>query len=334
MASDDQKTIVGIKDVARIAGVSPATVSRTLAGKRVDAVMRRRVEEAVLATGYRPNMAARRLRSRDTGTIGLIVADIRNPFFTAVARSVEEIAYSKGLRVILCNTDEDPAREEIYLRLMEEERVTGVILSTALDRLTSAAGLASLIPIVLIDRCPPGATQDAVVLDNREAAAMLVNHLSQQGFRRIAGVFGANSATGRERHAGFVEQTAALNIPSIAEFVPHGAAAEESVARLLALPDPPDMVIASNGLLLLSVIRALNASGVDPSRLPRLSGFDNEPWTEVILGGITLIEQPIQQIGAQAMNMLLNRIEQPNAPLQKLMLRGNLIIRNSTSSTS
>ena len=172
------------------------------------------------------------------------------------------------------------------------------------------------------------------MLDNREAAAMLVNHLSQQGFRRIAGVFGANSATGRERHAGFVEQTAALNIPSIAEFVPHGAAAEESVARLLALPDPPDMVIASNGLLLLSVIRALNASGVDPSRLPRLSGFDNEPWTEVILGGITLIEQPIQQIGAQAMNMLLNRIEQPNAPLQKLMLRGNLIIRNSTSSTS
>ena len=118
---------VGIKDVAKAAGVSPATVSRALAGKAIDPEMRSRVEEAVRRTGYLPNLAARRLRSRHSNTIGLIVADIRNPFFTAISRSVEDLAYARGLRVILCNTDENPEKEEMYLRLMEEERVLGAI---------------------------------------------------------------------------------------------------------------------------------------------------------------------------------------------------------------
>ena len=335
MADYDQantpKGHIGIREVARIARVSPATVSRTLAGRSVDPAMRRRVEEAVVATGYRPNMAARRLRSRDTGTVGLVVADIRNPFFTAVARAVEEVAYARGLRVILCNTDEDPDREALYLRLMEEERVTGVILSPARDRVETAHGGPPLVPVVLIDRCPPGAAQDAVVLDNREAAALLVQHLKEQGCRRIAGLFGADSVTGRERRTGVLEQAAALGIEALAELVPHGAAAEESVARFLALSDPPDALIASNGVLLLSVIRALDGAGVDARRSPLLAGFDNEPWTEVVHGGITLIEQPVEQIGAQAMAMLLGRLEQPDAPLRKLLLRGRLLVRASTT---
>lgn len=325
---------VGIKDVARMARVSPATVSRTLAGRSVDPAMRRRVEEAVVATGYRPNMAARRLRSRETGTVGLVVADIRNPFFTAVARAVEEVAYARGLRVILCNTDEDPDREALYLRLMEEERVTGVILSPVRDRVETSHGGPPRVPVVLIDRCPAGASQDAVVLDNREAAALLVQHLKAQGCRRVAGLFGANSVSGRERHAGFVEQAAALGMDALFEFVPHGAAAEASVGRLLALRDPPDALIASNGVLLLSVIRALDSAGGGSGRLPRLAGFDNEPWTEVVHGGITLIEQPVDQIGAQAMAMLLGRIAEPDAPLRKLLLRGELIVRASTAGTS
>ena len=98
-----------------------------LAGKAIDPEMRNRVEEAVRRTGYLPNLAARRLRSRHSNTIGLIVADIRNPFFTAISRSVEDLAYARGLRVILCNTDENPEKEEMYLRLMEEERVLGAI---------------------------------------------------------------------------------------------------------------------------------------------------------------------------------------------------------------
>ena len=120
---------VGIKDVARAAGVSPATVSRALGHGPVSAEVRAKVAEAVRLSGYRPNLSARRLRSQDSQTIGLIVADISNPFFTAVARAVEDAAYQAGLRVILCNTDENPEKEAMYLNLMEEERVTGVIFA-------------------------------------------------------------------------------------------------------------------------------------------------------------------------------------------------------------
>lgn len=137
---------VGIRDVARVAGVSTATVSRALGRGPVSAALREQVEAAVRATGYRPNLSARRLRSKAAQTIGLIVADIRNPFFTAVSRAVEDAAYAAGMRVILCNTDEDPAREAMYLRLMEEERVTGVIFAPTRTTAEEADGEQPVLP--------------------------------------------------------------------------------------------------------------------------------------------------------------------------------------------
>lgn len=123
-----------IKDVAEAAGVSVTTVSRVLSNHGpVRAEVRERVQAAIAQLGYRPNAAARRLRSGDTATIGLIVSDVRNPFFTEVSRAVEDAAYRRGLRVILCNTDENLEKEAMYLRLMAEERVTGVIYSPTHD---------------------------------------------------------------------------------------------------------------------------------------------------------------------------------------------------------
>ena len=320
---------IGIKDVALAAGVSPATVSRTLAGRAVDAEMRKRVEAAVAATGYRPNLAARRLRSRDTGTIGLIVADIRNPFFTAVARAVEDAAYARGLRVILCNTDEDPAREALYLRLMEEERVTGAILAPT--RGGGSASVALDVPAVLIDRSPSGGARDAVVLNNRAAAAMLVDHLVAQGYRRIAGLFGANSTTGRERCDGYGEALARHGLAADAGFVAHGPGITEAAVRaLLDRPVPPDALIASNGVMLLSAVRALNAMNVACPRTLGLAGFDNEPWTEIVAGGLTVIEQPVERIGGEAMTMLMDRIAEPQSPPRQMMLGGGLVVRGST----
>ena len=131
-----------IKDVAEAAGVSPSTVSRVLCNGPVSDKVRKRVEEAMRQLDYRPNLAARRLRSQHTDTIGLIVSDIRNPFFTAVSRAVEDEAYRNGMRVILCNTDENPDKEAMYLRLMQEERVTGVIFA---EMQASNAGLGYLL---------------------------------------------------------------------------------------------------------------------------------------------------------------------------------------------
>lgn len=325
---------VGIKDVARVADVSAATVSRVLAGRNVDPAMRERVLAAVRSTGYRPNLAARRLRSRHTNTIGLIVADIRNPFFTAVSRAIENLAYARGLRVILCNTDEDPAREAMYLQLMQEERVAGVILAPTRDGLARITGAKLPYPIVLIDRASPGIAQDCVVLDNGAMAEMLVEHLHERGFRRIAGLFGASSSTGAERRAGFEAAVRRLGLAAEAIAVPHGdGEVAEVVSALLARPDRPEALLASNGVALLSVVRTLHEHGLSVPGDIALAGFDNEGWMDIvgdgIGGGLSVIEQPVEEIGRSAMTMLIDRFDHPDAAARKVVLAGRLIARGS-----
>jgi LacI family fructose operon transcriptional repressor len=324
-------TPVGIKDVARAAGVSPATVSRALGNGPVSPELRAQVEEAVRATGYRPNLSARRLRSQHSATIGLIVADISNPFFTAVSRAVEDAAYQAGLRVILCNTGENPEKEAMYLQLMEEERVTGVIFAATRGTVERLARHPLSFPIVLIDRAAATGTADAVVLDNRAAGAMLVEHLHGQGYRRIAGIFGNASTTGIERHQGYAESMQRFGLAEDAKFVaPTMAAAEAEVTRWFATGLVPEAVIASNGLFLMGVVRALRQAGKSTPDDLAIAGFDNESWTELVEPGITVIEQPVATIGACAMELLLERLESPDAPARKVVLGGRCVIRGST----
>jgi len=322
---------VGIKDVAQAAGVSPATVSRVLGGGKVSPALRAQVEAAVRATGYRPNLSARRLRSRDSQTVGLIVADISNPFFTAVARAVEDAAYQAGLRVILCNTDENPRKEEIYLQLMEEERVTGVIFAptrATADRLASAR---PVFPIVLVDRAAQTSAHDAVVLDNAAAAAALVEHLHEAGYRRIAGLFGNASTTGIERHDGYAAAMRCFGLAPAARFVaPSIAAAQAEITGWLAERQPPAALIASNGLLLMGVVRAMRLAGKSMPEDLAVAGFDNESWTELVGPGLTVIEQPVAEIGRIAMRLLLERLATPDAPVRKVVLAGRCVARGST----
>lgn len=325
-----------VKDVARAAGVSPATVSRALGKGPISEALRAQVLEAVRATGYRPNLAARRLRSRDSGTIGLILADIGNPFFTGVARAVEEAAYQAGLRVILCNTDEEPAREAIYLRLMQEERVTGLILAPTRTTAERLATQSPEVPTVLVDRAGPPGRFDSVLLDNEAASAALVDHLVAQGHRRIAGLFGQTSFTGIERAAGYRAAMARHGLPARERFVlPQVEAAEAGFAALLAEGPAadaiPEAIIVSNSLLLMGLLRAVRAAGL---RIPddiALAGFDNEPWTDLVEPGLTVIEQPLEAIGRTAMALLFERLRTPAAPVRKVMLSGRCVLRGSTA---
>lgn len=320
---------VGIRDVARVAGVSPATVSRVLSGKTVDPAMHEAVLKAVETTGYRPNLAARRLRSRHTNTIGLIVADIRNPFFTAVSRAIEDVANRQGMRIILCNTDEDPAKEDAYLGLMEEERVAGVILAPA--RSTQKHPPRDF-PTVLIDRTIPGEAYDCVVLDNYAMTDTLAQHLSENGHRRISGLFGAESNTGQERRRGFEDAATRLGLNATSHGVPHAdGEAAQVLHEVLASPDRPDAIIASNGVMLLAVLRELRELGLKVPRDLALAGFDNNDWMEFVGDGLTVIEQPVEDIGRTAMTMLSDRIANPDAPARKLILQGRLIARGSSA---
>ena len=324
--------MTGIKDVARAAGVSPATVSRALGKGPISEALRAQVLEAVRATGYRPNLAARRLRSQDSGTIGLILADIGNPFFTGVAKAVEEAAYQAGLRVILCNTDEAPAREAIYLRLMQEERVTGLILAPTRTTAERLATQPLEVPTVLIDRAGPPGRFDCVLLDNEAASAALVDHLVAQGHRRIAGLFGQTSGTGIERAAGYRAAMARHGLPAHDRFVlPQAEAAAAGFAALLAEGPAPEAIIVSNSLLLMGLLRAVRAAGL---RIPQdiaLAGFDNEPWTGLVEPGLTVIEQPLAEIGRMAMALLFERLRAPTTPVRKVMLSGRCVVRGSSA---
>jgi len=322
---------VGIKDVARVADVSAATVSRVLSGRVVDLEMQKRVLAAVAQTGYRPNLAARRLRSRHSNTIGLVVADIRNPFFTAVSRSVEDIAYARGLRVILCNTDENPAKEAMYLQLMQEERVTGVILAPTRSGVEQAARQQFDFPVVLIDRTIPGAAQDSVVLDNEAMAALLVQQLHAAGHRRIAGFFGASSTTGGERSAGYVKAMGDLGLVPESIPVAHGEGeAERALTDLLSKPGHATALIASNGVMLTAILRAVHALGLSVPRDVALAGFDNEPWMDLVGGGLTVIEQPVEEIGRIAMAMLSERLDHPDGAPRKVVIGGRCLVRGSS----
>lgn len=321
-----------IKDVAALAGVSVATVSRVLGNGPVSDRLKQRVEQAVAELGYRPNLSARRLRSQHSETVGLIVSDIRNPFFTAVSRAVEDAAYRAGMRVILCNADEDPEKEAMYLRLMQEERVSGVIFSptgvTARRFRPERCGF----PVVMIDRAGPSGVTDSVVLDNHQAATRLTEHLITQGYRRIVGLFGSASTTGTERCDGYRDTMTRCGLVAEPRFVPPTSeAAAAAVAGWLAGDPLPDALIASNGLLLLGAVGALRQAGLSTPKDLALAGFDNDVWTGLVGDGLTVIEQPVYDIGAMAMELLLSRLQSPELARRKLVLNGVLKVRGSTA---
>ncbi|MDS4021071.1 MAG: LacI family DNA-binding transcriptional regulator [Candidatus Competibacter sp.] len=322
-----------IKDVAKQAGVSVASVSRVLAGHAgVSESTRQRVLEAVQALDYRPDLAARRLRSRRTDTIGLIVSDIRNPFFTEVSRAVEDMAYQNRMRVILCNADEDPDKEALYLDLMRDENVSGVILSPTLPTLARFRPRDYSFPVVLVDRCDRDTAADAVVLDNVDSAYRLTSHLIEQGHRRIAFIYGATSATGRQRHEGYVTAMATHGLETLATAMPATIdAARAAAAEWVNRRPLPDALAGSNGLILLGLTEALREAHLRFPEQIALAGFDDLPWTRLVEPGVTVIAQPTYDIGQAAIELLLQRIAHPAQSVRRVVLRGELRERGSSA---
>ncbi|HDS1510666.1 LacI family DNA-binding transcriptional regulator [Stenotrophomonas maltophilia] len=323
---------ISINDVARVAGVSKSTVSRVLGGGPVSEAVRGRVEAAIRQTGYHPNLQARRLRARHTGIIGLIVADIRNPFFTALIRAVEEVAYREGLRVTLCNTDEDPEREALYLQLMHEERISGLIFAPTRTTVGRLERLVLDYPTVLVDRAAPGGSIDSVVLDNPAAMVGLVEHLVARGYRRIGGLFGSTSTTAAERRDGYLAAMRTHGLqPDYREVEPTAEAAIATVEQWLAGPSRPEALVASNSLLLMGALKAARSAGLAIPDALALAGFDNERWTELVEPGITVIEQPVEEMGRAAMSLLLERLRAPELPVRRLVMTGRCVVRGSTA---
>jgi LacI family fructose operon transcriptional repressor len=328
--------MVSIKDVAEAAGVSTATVSRVLSnGLHVRPEVRERVLAEVERLGYRPNLVARNLRSQQSNMIGLIVSDIRNPFFTSISRAVEDIAYEQGFSVFLCNTDENSEKETIYLNLMQDANVAGIIFSPTRQTIANFNTVHLPFPAVIVDRSITGGDVDAVLLDNADAGYRLTIHLIENGYRRIAALCGETSTTGRERQAGYEKALRVHDLGPAAELVkyvqPKIEAGHAAALRMLDASQPPDAFFTTNSLLGAGALQAIRERNLTIPDDIALVTFDETTWASLVQPAITLIAQPTYEIGKTAAELLIQRVADPSRATRQVILKGQLLVRGSSA---
>jgi LacI family transcriptional regulator len=327
-----------IRDVARLSGVSPMTVSRVINdSERVSPGTRKRVEDAITELGYVPSRLARGLSRQRTGTLAVIVPDVANPFFTAVVRAAEEVARRADYHVILCDTRADLSVERDVIEELIAHRVEGIVIAPVSDR--SATHLRRLaafgVPFVLIDRTIPGVDSDVVLGDSSGGARQLVDHLVSLGHRRIGFIVESDDvSTARDRRKGY---EAALNAAGIAfdpALVAHAApdpsGGSAGMARLLALEERPTAVFTVNNLVALGAIEAVRAAGLEVPDDVALVCFDDIEYASRLYPFLTAMEQPAQTFGTLGTQLLLERIEGRGPERRhEVVLPGEFIIRKS-----
>lgn len=325
-----------IVDVARAAGVSTATVSRVLNNQpQVDPRLAATVRKAAKELGYRPSRVARSLRTRQSRVWELIISDIRNPFFTDMIRGVEGVAYAAGYSLILCNAEQDAAKEASYLELAIAENVSGLILTPS-GPATDLAPLAdSGIPVVLADRLLGTHTADSVVVDNAAGAWQAVSHLAVNGYQRIACITGPlSTTTGAERYTGYCKalEDGGLRLDeSLVRFADYLETGGRIAMRDLLEPDErPDAVFVANNLM---TIGALHAIAEADLRIPEdiaLIGFDDMSWTTLLRPPLTTVAQPTYDLGVETGRLLRSRLDGYTGAARRVTLTPELRVRGSS----
>lgn len=325
-----------ISDVATRAGVSTATVSRALNGKAtVDPDLAARVLAAAQELGYRPNGPARNLRKQETAVLALIISDVENPFFTAIARGVEDVAHEAGYSLVLCNSDDTPAKEREYVDVALQERVAGVLLSPTGNADTAELLARHSTPVVAVDRPLPGSASDTVLVDNRLAAKHATLHLAGQGYGRIGCLTGPSGVpTADDRLAGYRDGLRAAKLPSSTALVRRSRFKAEGAQRaahaLLTQDDPPEALLVGNSAMAVGVLEALAALNLKPGRDVGVVAFDDAPWTTLLDPPLSVVAQPAYDIGALAARLLLDRIGGAREETSTTTLSAHLVARGSS----
>jgi LacI family transcriptional regulator len=334
-----ERATTSIRDVAQRAGVSVGTVSNVLnASPRVSPETVERVRAAIADLGYVRNEAARQLRAGRSSSVGLVVLDVRNPFFTDVARGAEDEAAAHGLSIILGNSDEDVARESSYLDLFEEQRVHGILISPYGDiepRLSELRRRGT--PVVLVDRESRDAGVSSVSVDDRAGGRLAVAHLLATGRRRIAFVGGpldvrqiADRLTGAREAIAEVGGATLEVIGTAGSTVLEGREVGEQLAARRAA-ERPDAVFAANDLVAVGLLQALVMSGA--LRVPQdvaLIGFDDIDFASATVVPLSSVRQPRHEIGATALRILREEAAEPDLPPRRIVFQPELVVRAST----
>jgi LacI family transcriptional regulator len=324
-----------MKDVAALAGVGLATVSRVMNGVPVDPVLTDRVLAAARQLEYRKDTAATSLRRADrrTNTIGLVLEDVANPFSSALHRAIEDVSVHRGLLVLAGSSDEEPERERELLRVLHTRRVDGlIVVPTGAAEAELGAAHRAGIPIVCVDRASPVPGVNTVVADNRGGVGQAVRALHALGHRRIGFVADNSSLwTARERLAGFTEAMAALRCRTHRAWVRgdvHGMpAAQRVVTRMLTGRTAPTAIITAQNSLTIGARRALVDLGLHHTIAH--VGFDDFPQADMLDPPVSVIAQDPTEMGRQAALIVVARLDEAHSPPELVTLPTRYIARGS-----
>ncbi len=335
---------VTIKDIARILGVAPSTVSRALQGHPdISEETRRQVRELASQMKYQPNVVAQGLKFRRSNTIGVIIPEIVHYFFSQVISGIEDVAFNAGYTVIFCQSNERFDREVGNVKALMAHRVEGILVSLSKET-HDFQHLHDVrennIPLVFFDRVAPGMEADQVVTNDREAAAMAVLHLARQGRKRIAH-FAApqNLLISRERKQGYLDALAMEGIPfdpSLTVEADTFEKAEREVKWMIATGNIPDALFGANDLTAIGAMKSFQAAGFRVPGDIAVAGFSDSRFAEVAQPTLTSVDQHGFDMGTQATQMLLRRIDagEEDIPYETRIVKADLIIRNSSTLAS
>ncbi|WP_245813823.1 LacI family DNA-binding transcriptional regulator [Rhodococcus marinonascens] len=327
--------IITIKDVAAMAGVSPATASRVLSGNPATSPeAMAKVMDAASRLGYHPNAQARALRSTRTNVIGLLVSDVRNPFFADLAHAAEQAALAKGLVTLLGNANESIEQQDRYLDTFISQRVAGVIAAPQGEGSPSLrAVLDRGISTVFVDRTVDGIDVPSVTINSDSGIRQAVEHLARQGHKRVGYIAGPEStSTGRERLRSFSQAAHDFGLSGdpaltyIGDFQPASGAA--GARHLLALPQRPTALVAADSPMALGALSTLNREGIRIGSDMAVIAFDDLEWFRLLDTPLTVIAHDVKAVGRTAVGMLLDVID-GHRP-ESVVLPSELIVRAST----
>ncbi|MGG1877565.1 LacI family DNA-binding transcriptional regulator [Paenibacillus cisolokensis] len=326
-----------IYDIAREAGVSIATVSKVINGKgKISEERRREIIEIMDRLHYQPSVIASALTGKHTYTFGLLIPDISNPFFAEVARAVEDRAHQLGYSVIICSTDNKDDRVERYIGLLKQKSVDGIIMGTGIERVDMAAELSGSMPVVAIGREWSSVPVHTVVADDYQGGRAAASHLLGLGHRRCAVLSESMTIiSSRERVQGYRQALEEADIPlhndhiRICKFTIEDG--RRNTALLLADENRPTALFCCNDLLAVGALQAAREAGVRVPEQLSIVSFDNTILAAVTDPPLTSVAQPMEQLGAMAVNLLVKELEEKPSDKQRIVLQTELIVRESTA---
>jgi LacI family transcriptional regulator len=325
-----------VKEVAKRAGVSTATVSRALSGSAgVREPRRSQILEAARSLSYLPNRAARDLRVRSSRAVGVLIPDIENPFFTSLVCGIEDVLGKTDYSLLLASYNEDPDQERRRLEVFRADGVRGLIFaaSRAPSALYAELGKAGM-ALVAVSRGIARSHIDQVTVANHEGAHSATSHLIQLGHKRIAIINGPLAIpTARDRQAGYEDALREAGVTVDEKLVVHGdfrqSAGYAAMRQLLELDAPPTAVFTGSNLLTLGALQAIHERHLAIPDDMAIVGFDEMPWAMSLRPPLTTVEQPAFDVGRTAAELLLARVREPSLPRRQVVLDTRLIVRSS-----